>query len=122
MNMTEKLILLMNERELSKADVSKGADIPYTTFDGIFKKGHENLKLPTLKKLAAYFDVSMEYLSNDDVTDRNFGKILNVITLPKNSFTRLMAQVDKNCSEEMKNKIISYINFELSQGKDWGYG
>lgn len=75
MNMLEKIQLLMEERELSRADVSRGADIPYTTIDGLFKKGVENARFPTLKKLASFFNVSMEYLINDEVEDRHKDKL-----------------------------------------------
>lgn len=74
MNMIEKLQLMMDERSLKVADVAKGANIPYTTVDGIFKKGYENIRKPTLKKLADFFGVSMEYLVTDEVTDRDYGK------------------------------------------------
>lgn len=75
MNMLEKIQLLMAEKGINKADLSKGADIPYTTVDGLFKKGVENARFPTLKKLASFFDVSMEYLINDEEVDRNYGKV-----------------------------------------------
>ncbi len=76
MNMIEKIQLLMDERDLTKADVSKGAGIPYTTFDGWFKKGFENVRFPTLRKLALFFDVSMEFLISDEVNDREYGKLM----------------------------------------------
>lgn len=72
--MLEKIQQMMTERNLKPADVAKGAGIPYTTFDGLFKKGFKNTRYPTLLKLAKFFDVSMEYLVNDDVTDRNLKK------------------------------------------------
>ena len=61
----DKLQKLMDERGINKAELSKGADIPYTTIDGLFKKNSENIKLPTLKKLSAYFNCSMDYLADD---------------------------------------------------------
>ena len=54
----DKLLELMEEKGINKSELSKGADIPYTTIDGLFKKNSENIKLPTLKKLAAYFNCS----------------------------------------------------------------
>lgn len=75
MNMVGKIKLLMDERGLNKAEVSRGTDIPYTTFDGIFKKRVENVRYPTLRKLASFFDVTLEYLINDDEEDRNYGKL-----------------------------------------------
>jgi transcriptional regulator with XRE-family HTH domain len=79
-NMLEKIKLMMEERGLSAADVSKGTGLPYTTFDGLFKKGFENARYPTVRKLATFFDVSMEYLINEEITDRNFGKTSPVLT------------------------------------------
>lgn len=76
MNMIEKIQLMMSERALTKADVAKGSDIPYTTIDGLFKKGFENTRFPTLRKLALFFDVSMEYLIMDEEDDRDYGKVI----------------------------------------------
>ncbi len=43
--------------------LSKAAGILYSTLDNIYKAGGESgIKLPTLKKLANFLDVTMEYL------------------------------------------------------------
>lgn len=111
MNMLEKMQLMMTERKLKPADVAKGADIPYTTFDGLFKKGYENITLPTLRNLATFFDVSMEYLAKDEVTDKNFGKIMpaldekesNVISiwrkLPHDEQMKLLGRMEAKAEE-----------------------
>lgn len=74
MNFLEKLSLLMNERGLNNNTLSKQSGVPYTTIDGFFKKGYEGARVPTIKKLASYFDVSLDYLMDDNVNDRNYGK------------------------------------------------
>ena len=52
MSFTEKLEKLMKENGISnKAELSKVSGIPYTTIDGFYKKGSDNIKLSTLKKL-----------------------------------------------------------------------
>ena len=66
MSFTEKLDKLMAERRITKAILSREADIPYTTIDGFYKKGCDNIKLSTLRKLAAYFNCSLDYLVDDD--------------------------------------------------------
>ena len=68
MKMTQKLDFLMDEKGINKNQLALLADIPYTTIDGIYKRGYENIKLPTLKKLSAFFGVTMEYLSNDNIS------------------------------------------------------
>lgn len=62
MNIEGRLEQLMLTKNLTKAQLSKGANIPYTTIDGMFKKGCHNIKLTTLVKLADYFGVSVDYL------------------------------------------------------------
>lgn len=70
MSFIEKLDKLMAEKRITKAILSREADIPYTTIDGFYKKGCDNIKLSTLRKLAAYFNCSLDYLV-DDETERN---------------------------------------------------
>ncbi|MDR2606422.1 MAG: helix-turn-helix domain-containing protein [Oscillospiraceae bacterium] len=55
---------LLNEKEISKAELSRRAEIPYTTIDGWYKKSAEGVRLDTLQKLATFFDVSIDYLVN----------------------------------------------------------
>lgn len=62
----DKISELMLEKGINKSELSRGADIPYTTIDGLFKKNSENVKLPTLKKLAVYFGCSIDSLVDDE--------------------------------------------------------
>lgn len=66
MGLTDKLDLLMKERKMSKADLARESGVPYTTIDGFYKKGSDNAKLSTLKKLSNYFGCSLDYLADDD--------------------------------------------------------
>lgn len=67
MGLLEKLDQLMLEHGLNKNTLAQYSGVPYTTIDGLYKKGYENMKLSTLKKLCAYFDVTLDYLAKDDV-------------------------------------------------------
>lgn len=66
MTFTEKLDILMADRGISRGGLSRETGIPYTTIVGFYQKGSENIKLSNLKKLASYFDVSLEYLCGED--------------------------------------------------------
>ena len=70
MGLTDKLDLLMKERNINKADFARESGVPYTTIDGFYKKGSENAKLSTLKKLCTYFNCTLDYLADDDVGDQ----------------------------------------------------
>jgi transcriptional regulator with XRE-family HTH domain len=113
--MIEKIELIMKERDLKKADVSKGADIPYTTIDGLFKKGFENARFPTIKKLALFFDVSMEYLINDNENDRDFEKIKPFeFTREEHRLIVLWRQLPND--EQMK--MLGRIEAKLEEGRE----
>ena len=66
MTFLEKLDALMIEKGINKSVLSKESGIPYTTIDGFYKKGYDNAKLPTIKRIASYFGVTIDYLILDD--------------------------------------------------------
>ena len=68
MNMLEKLDMLMREKGINKNQLAAQAEIPKTTVYGWYTKGYEEVRRSTLQKLASYFNVTMEYLTNDDIT------------------------------------------------------
>lgn len=74
MNFLEKLDFLMKKYGLNKRTLSINSDIPYTTIDGWYKKGYEGLKLTTLRKIADYFNTTLDYWFLDEITDPNYGK------------------------------------------------
>lgn len=74
MNFLQKLDFLMERYGLNKSSMSQNSGIPYTTIDGWYKKGYDGLKLSTFKKLAEYFNTTLDFWIRDDVTDPNYGK------------------------------------------------
>lgn len=75
MSFITKLDKLMQERNINKSQLSKESGIPYTTIDGFYKKGTDNIKLSTLKKLAAYFNCSLDYLADEEWTQEELDEI-----------------------------------------------
>lgn len=69
MGLTDKLDILMKERNINKAELARESGIPYTTIDGFYKKGADNAKLSTLKKLCSYFGCSLDFLADDSVIE-----------------------------------------------------
>ena len=53
---------LMAENGINKSILSKESGVPYTTIDGFYKKGCDNIKLSTLEKIADYFGVTIDFL------------------------------------------------------------
>lgn len=69
MSFLTKLDKLMKDRNINKSQLSKESGVPYTTIDGFYKKGTDNIKLSTLKKLSSYFGCSLDYLADDDISE-----------------------------------------------------
>lgn len=78
MTFLDKLNYLMEKRSINKNVLSQLSGIPYTTIDGLYKKGYENTKLSTIRKLARALDVSLDYLMVDSITDENYGKTIEL--------------------------------------------
>jgi len=79
MNFLDKLEFLMKEKSIKNLNVlSDLSGIPYTTLKEIYTKGTDDIKLVTLEKIKNYFDVTLDYLLDDEITNPEYGKIMVV--------------------------------------------
>ena len=84
MNMLEKIDLLMKQKGIKRAELSRGSRIPYTTICGFYEKG-TSPKRSTLLKLATYFECSIDYLANDNFEEPAYAPLDDVFTIPEAS-------------------------------------
>jgi repressor LexA len=82
MKLTDKLDKLMKQRGISRMGLAKESGVPYTTIVNFYEKGTENVKLSTLKKLAEYFDCSLDYLVDEGVEYNTGIKVGELVMLP----------------------------------------
>ena len=75
MTFLDKLDLLMQCSGLNRNKLSIMSGVPYTTIDGFYKKGYENAKISTLKKIAKALGCSLDYLIEPDVDQLAIGSI-----------------------------------------------
>ena len=102
MSFLTKLDKLMKDRNINKSQLSKESGVPYTTIDGFYKKGTDNIKLSTLKKLSSYFGCSLDYLADDDISE--------------DSINTIAAHHDEEkWTEEELNEIEEFKKFVLSK-------
>ena len=76
MALLEKINSLIRENELNNRQLSIKSGIPYSTIDGWYKIGCENMRLSTFKTLCSFFGVTMDSMAWDDreieyIKDRN---------------------------------------------------
>jgi len=112
MDFLEKINYLMKKHNLNKSTLSKACNIPYTTIDGWYKRGFEGVKLPTLKKLSDYFNVSLDYWADDDITEpiskknNNHNALTNyLMTNENNSATILNKKDEKDISKRLETTL-----------------
>lgn len=67
MTLLEKITYLLKENNLNKRQLSIKADIPYSTVDGWYKRGYENMTLTIFKKLCLFFQVDMTSMAYDEL-------------------------------------------------------
>ena len=121
----------MKRYELNKRSLSQKSEIPYTTIDNWYKRGYENLTLPTLRKLAKYFNTTLDYWFIDEITDPNYGKtsgfkveyeemehIKNYRSLDDTGKERIDYELKKECErvkeiEELRNKMDTEFSSEI---------
>jgi len=114
MNMLKKLDILMAERGINKSQLAIQSGIPKTTIYGWYKKGYEGVRRTTLKALADFFGVTMEYLTNDDIDPLDKEKPLPQMEEgPKAKAHQLLDQIP----EERLHDIMNYMEY-LKSKKD----
>ena len=109
MSVSEKLQKFMDENGYSKADVSRLSGIPYTTIDGLFKKGDDNTKLSTLKKLAKLIGCSLDELADDNLSSPETARLAAM--LRKRPGLVRVARLGKNLSDDNLNQVVEYTEF-----------
>lgn len=63
MTLLENIESLMDASGIkTKAALAKFTGLPYTTVDGFWKKGTENIRLKTVKKISSAFCCTLDYL------------------------------------------------------------
>lgn len=84
MTIPERLDGLMNTHGIkNRAELARLSGIPYTTIDGVYKKGPENLTLKTLSRLSAYFNCTIDYLATGIENDQDDPLLLDLMDAAK---------------------------------------
>lgn len=89
----------------TKADISRMSNIPYTTIDGLFKKGDENTKLSTLKKLAELIGCTIDDMAYNDGSGKSNTEATSVTLTPRDE-RQIAADLEKMLADlDSKNSM-----------------
>lgn len=89
----------------TKADISRMSNIPYTTIDGLFKKGDENTKLSTLKKLAELIGCTIDDMAYNNGSEKSNTESPSVTLTPRDE-RQIAADLEKMLADlDSKNSM-----------------
>ncbi|MBQ9922190.1 MAG: helix-turn-helix transcriptional regulator, partial [Clostridia bacterium] len=74
MSFNKKVNALLKEKGITKAQLAKAANIPYTTLDSMLKRDTDTEKLKTIYSIAKHLGVSVEYLVFENVSEAFSGE------------------------------------------------
>lgn len=109
MGLTENIDYFLIEMDMNKAELARESGVPYTTIDGFYKKGTDNVKLSTLKRLCEYFGCSIDYLVSDHSADEEVYEE-NVRALQNNVLSHGMLENDEMNYTEALFDTIRHVN------------
>ena len=105
MNFLEKLDKLMEQKDLNKHSLSEYCGIPYTTIDGWYKKGYDNIRITTLKKLSDFFGTSLDFWAFDE-NERD------TLSIKKQEFIASISKLDDDQLELLYDIVDSLRPFK----------
>lgn len=62
MDFLDRLRVLMDENGDNNSTLAKKSGIPYTTIDGLFKRGWEKAQISTIQKICSHYNVTLDYM------------------------------------------------------------
>ena len=74
MNIYDKMDFLCNRNKITRKELAESTNIPYATLNSMIARQSTNISLDTIKAIAKYFSVTLDYLIDDGILDPNYGK------------------------------------------------
>lgn len=111
MNFIKNLDYLLEKKEMKKSDLAREINVAPSTISAWYSGKYEKVSLQVLKKLSNYFNVTMDELVNDDLSNDNEIKLI----YSSNHFTKEeLISIDNfvKLIDSYKEKIYSYDAFK----------
>lgn len=114
MDLYKKIDFLCDQNKVSRRKMCDDIHLSYNTYNSLLKRNSKGMALDTLQDIASYFNVSLDYLISDKITDPNYGKqdIIVIEDEPDKSIIKKFLQLKNNRS---KYKIEGAIELCLEE-------
>lgn len=111
MSFNKKVNALLKEKGITKAQLAKAANIPYTTLDSMLKRDTDTEKLKTIYSIAKHLGVSVEYLVFENVSEAFSGKTRMFISEKETELINSFRLLDKRGSETVKAVVEQQVDY-----------
>lgn len=111
MHFIKNLDYLLEKKEIKKSDLAREINVAPSTISAWYNGKYEKVSLQVLKKLSVYFNVTMDELVNDDLSNANEIKLI----YSSKDFTKQeLISIDNfvNLIDSYKEEIYSYDAFK----------
>ena len=111
MHFIKNLDYLLEKKEMKKSDLAREINIAPSTISAWYNGKYEKVSLQVLRKLSIFFNVTMDELVNDDLSEDNEIKLI----YSSKYFTKEeLISIDNfvNLIDSYKEKIYSYDAFK----------
>ena len=104
MDFLNRLKLLMDKAGDNNSTLAKKSGIPYTTIDGLFKRGWEKAQISTIQKICEYYKVSLDYMvyGSDALSDESLMMAAKYEGLSKHGREIVMVVLETEANYQMQ--------------------
>jgi transcriptional regulator with XRE-family HTH domain len=100
------MIELRNEKGLKKTDVAKGTGLSRSAITMYENGVRDNPTLPILKRIASFFDISLDYLTgNSNIKDKDISN-------------KTLTDIFGNLDDSNKIELVKYAKYLLKEQED----
>ena len=111
MSFNKKVNALLKEKGITKAELAKSANIPYTTLDSMLKRDTDTEKLKTIYSIAKRLGVSVEYLVFDDLSEAFEGEKAVFMSEHETQLINNYRLLDKRGAESVKAMVKQQMDY-----------
>ena len=120
MRMIDKIDMLMREKNINLHQLAQQTDVKYTTMRNWYDRPDtaENAKLASMRKIANYFGVSLDYIADDSVEDRYYGFPSKKEPANRGELQKELNDVFINLPPEKQQEALNYVHYLEGHSKN----
>lgn len=109
MTLYEKIDFLCDTNKIARKELARQTGISYATLNSMFSRQSTNISLETIRAIANFFNVSLDYLLADEVDESTEkGELINVGGNSTASRTEILKKISKMSDAEI-NATLAFV-------------